>query len=182
MSANPDNVPDTYRKVLTQDNFSDEKPEALCGDGVTDTIKCSNLNFVAIRNKRFLGRPGENDIDLCRGSHYLLGENDHAFSIPGVSNITAKGGIDGLRVMGKFGTLELGQFSIYDMWARGPKTRNVIFTADAEGTCTCWWAERPMCFGTQVKIRRVPLPIVWVYFIFRSVQISLRKLWSKIRS
>lgn len=173
MAANPDNVPDTYRKVISQDNTRDVASEALCGDGVTDTIKASNRQLVTIQNKRFLGSPGENDIDLCRGAHYLVGPNDHSLSKPGVANITAKGGIDGMRVCGEFGTLELGQFSIYDIWAKGPKTRGVIFTADAVGKVTCWWAERPMCFGTQVKIRRVPLPIVWCYFMFRSFQIRV---------
>ncbi len=171
MAANPDGVKDTYLKVIPRDNFRDDSYESLCGDGVTDTVKASNLQFVTIQNKRFSGSPGENDIDLCRGAHYLVGPNDHFLSMPGVANITAKGGIDGLRVCGKFGTLELGQFSIYDIWLRGPMTRNVIFTADAVGTVTCWWAERPVCFGKGVKIRKVPILIVAAYFMFRSFQI-----------
>ena len=162
---------DTYYRVYDGTTNIDCAPEVINGTGVSDVLKASNLYGTVISNKTFIGAPGENDIDLCRGSDAVIGPNVHR-SRPGVANITAKGGFQRLHLRGKFGTLEWGQFSIYDKWFALPPSSGLTFDLNAAGVVTVWRGEVPADAPAAVTIKRIHPLIVWGYFVWRSLQMT----------
>jgi hypothetical protein len=176
----PDTV-DTHLRAFPRDgdwrtvNIADVGTETLDGTGFSETWKCSNCEAVAVMNKTFTGAPREDDIDIVRGKNYFIGPNDHTGSRPGGQNITVKGGVDGVRFRGDFGNAVIGMYSNYDRWFALPRTRNITFGDDARGTVTLWWAEKPAGdVPSGVKVRCVPGFVVRAYFLWRSVQQSLK--------
>lgn len=165
-------MPEKYFRVYAEHGEIDNTPETLNGDGVADVLKLSNLESVGISNKTFTGSPTENDIDAVRGGPYSFGPNYH-HSKPGVSNITAKANIQGLYLRGNFGTLEWGQFSIYDKFFKLPKSKGLRFEEGATGTVTIWYGEVPKQVPAGVKIKKINSVVVYAYFLFRSIQLSI---------
>lgn len=164
-------MPEKYLRVYERHGESDHKYEVLNGTGKDDILKLSNLHSVSIANKTFVGTPSENCIDCVRGGPYSLGPNFYS-AIPGVCNITAKGGISGLTLRGNFGKLEWGQFSLYDKWFKLPKSSGLRFADAATGEVEIWYGESPETVPPGVKIKKVNIVKVYAYFIWRSIQLT----------
>lgn len=180
----PDKV-DTHLRAYPRDNnwiaehIYDTSAETLDGTGFSESWKCSNCEFVSVKNKIFTGTPREDDIDIVRGKNYRIGPNDHTQSRPGGQNITAKGGIQGLHLCGNFGRAVIGMYSNYDRWLALPRTSGITFSEDARGEVVLWWAEKPRHVPPGVKVRAMPGVIVRGYFLWRSVQQWAAEIWAK---
>lgn len=164
-------MPEKYLRVYEHHGENDHLPELLNGTGFDDILKLSNLHSVSISNKTFIGSPSENCIDCVRGGPYSFGPNQYNAE-PGVSNITAKGGISGLTLRGNFGKCEFGQFSLYDKWFKLPKSSGLRFSDEATGEVEIWYGEVPQQIPPGVKIKKVNTLKVYAYFVWRSIQLT----------
>jgi hypothetical protein len=160
---------DTHLKVWPFNYTLDSTPETLDGTGFSESWKSSDRSISGVKNKTFRGNPSEDDIDVVRGSSWTIGPNDHSRSNAAGQSITAKGGIDGLRLRGSWKLAVIGQYSNYDRWMALPPTRNITFDGDASGKVTLWWAEMPAYVPPGVTIRKIPTTIVKAYFYWRSI-------------
>lgn len=148
-----------------------------------DVMKFSNCTNVVVEDKRVAaGR--ENCVDAVRGSNYLWKACEF-FPFAGKSTFTIKGAIDGWQIenseigRGQKTDIELGQFDNY--WSPGrPPTRNgrIIrcFSNDGQPIrVTCWNADAPQVFESNVKITRVPWIVWFPYFCFQYIAIRIGK-------
>lgn len=147
----------------------------------SDILKFGDATNVHVETKTVC--PGqENCLDAVRGGNYLW-EDCTFLDGSGVSTVTLKGSIDKFTFRdcsigrGKNTDIELGQFDKY--WYVGrPPTRNGLIdnchSADGQPIrVTCWDAERPEAFFSNVSVTKVPWIVWFPYFCFRYVYIRL---------
>jgi hypothetical protein len=157
---------DTQFRTYSENFTDDSGSEVLDGSGFSETLKGSNLSYVTVKNKTFLGTPSEDDIDFVRGGPYFVGPNDHSQSKAGKQNVTVKGGAQ-VSFAGAFGCCVAGQYSIYDRWCRGPKTKVHLCTGSV-GVLDLWWAEWEGD-ASYVEVIKRSMVKVYGYFIWRSL-------------
>jgi hypothetical protein len=168
-----------YRSIAEEFGY-DVRDEAI-GDvnswnRYDDMLKFSNCWNATVNNCVIIGGK-EDAIDMCRGGNY--GIFNSSLFVMGKNGITAKCGIDGLRIegieflgRGNYCEIELGMFSKYDKYPfHSSRVENVIISnVRRENGKRVWiwvWnSERPEVRGKAIVI--VVPRLVWLpYFLLR---------------
>jgi len=144
-----------------------------------DMLKFSNCWNVNVNNCVVVG--GKEDcVDMCRGGGYVVQNSE--MLIMGKNGITAKCGIDGLRIegitfngKGHYSEIEIGMFSKYDKWPFKNAVENIVISdvkrSDGKRVRIWLWnSDKPIIRpNSKVWLIRVPKLIWMAYFLFRQI-------------